>query len=279
MKDDPISHHVLGVALTPLIPLPFVDGWLQRRFLKATYKRIAESMGKELSDETLKVLTESRSNMLWGCFVSIIWWPIRKLVRTVVYVLTLKECVDVMAEAAMRTEMVRAALSQGLLPEHADAVRTAMEEVTKAHAGSPVTRFIRRKEAPEISLHRDDAVARSVAQVTAYGGGGKVLAAFEEELERIRSGGGPRALSDREREEEQLAREEASAALEAEKEAVGIGVAQRALEVAQAAGAGAVTLSGDVASDAADAVAAAVEGAAGGVAGAVESVLVPRLEE
>ena len=186
MKDDPISQQVLGIALTPLIPLPFVDGFIRTRLLRAIYSRLGEQGGRPLDTAALKHLTEFRGSLVLGCIFAVLWWPIRKFVRTLVYVLTLKECVDVLGDAAMRVAMVKAAVEAGALPQHAKEVRDAMERAEKAHGASPVMTFIRRKDAPKIAAHRDEPTARTVAQVGAYAGAGPALEAFKAELAALK---------------------------------------------------------------------------------------------
>ena len=185
MKDDPVSQQVLAVGITPLVPLPFLDGIVRARILREIYSRIAQLHGVTLDDETLKILTGFRGNILLGCIFGVIWYPIRKLLRTVIYVLTLKECVDVVSESVIRSEMVRRAVEDGHLPARAEEVRRAMDSAVKRYAGSPVLNFLRRRGGLRVHLHRDDRVARAVGTLATYGGFIPAMGAFTTALEAM----------------------------------------------------------------------------------------------
>ena len=45
MKDDPVSQQVLAVGITPLVPIPFLDGIVRARILREIYSRIAQLHG------------------------------------------------------------------------------------------------------------------------------------------------------------------------------------------------------------------------------------------
>jgi len=185
VKDDPVSQQVLAVGITPLVPLPFLDGLVRARLLREIYARIAKSQGITLDEETLKILTGVRGNLLLGCIFGVIWYPIRKLLRTIIYVLTLKECVDVVSEAVIRSEMVRRALEDGHLPARAEEVRHAMDSAVKRYAGSPLVNFLRRRGGLRVHLHRNDKVAKAVGTLATYGGFIPAMGAFSTALEAM----------------------------------------------------------------------------------------------
>ena len=133
----------LLAGLTPLIPIPFVDSFVRRLLLRQLYQRVAAEQGRSLPPEALAHLTRSRGNLVVGCLVAVLWWPIKKLIRTVLYFLTVKDCLDELADATMRGHMVHEALRRGLLPAEASRVGDAMEAALDAHERSPALRLLR----------------------------------------------------------------------------------------------------------------------------------------
>ena len=81
---EPSLHLVAGYAalagICPLIPIPFVDDMIVRRIHRRLCQKLAERSGFDLSKEAAK---------------SIVLWPVKKIIRKVVYVLAIKSCADV----------------------------------------------------------------------------------------------------------------------------------------------------------------------------------------
>ena len=182
------AQHALLAGLTPLIPLPFVDGILHRRILRSAYGKTALEAGLPLDPPVLKALSNSRGSILLGCILAVLWWPIKKLLKTILYFLTVKECFDVAAQTALRIEMVRMAVSRGLLPVHVEPVRLGMDAACKAKLGSPVTRFLLRKGGDPVTLPPGDPVTPAVEALARHAGGHAALEAFALRLDAIDAG-------------------------------------------------------------------------------------------
>lgn len=186
MSESKLVRNAVGVGLTAFIPLPWVDEIVRRALLRSSLRAVAVDAGRPQAPEVIEVLSEDRASFLFGCFVAVFWWPVKKIFRTVLYFLTLKDVADWMSDAALRAEMVRMAVSQGYLPEHAAAVRDAMEGVLDAHTTSPVTRLLTRQPRPPMDWPAGSSTIYGLlGTLVTQAGGGKVLPAFAERLQRI----------------------------------------------------------------------------------------------
>lgn len=183
-----ISQNALLVGLCPLIPIPVVDELLRKVMMKGAYLSIGEQLGRPLDPETVEVLAEFRGNWVLGCLGAVVWWPIKKLLKTVFYVFTVKECLDWVAEAAVRGAMVRDAIARGMLPEKVEGVRRAMDLAWEAHGGSPVTRFLLRRDSPELEWGEGTALTPAVGGLARRGAAALVMKRFHEILDLVEAG-------------------------------------------------------------------------------------------
>jgi hypothetical protein len=182
-----LAAKAFAIGLTPIIPLPFLDELVRTWLLRRGIRQVAAEHGVTLADKALKRLASDRGGCLIGCLIGVVWWPIRKLFRTMFYFLTIKECLDTMAEGAVRIEMVRRAGETGVLPDKVELVREAMFQTLKADMGSPVTGIFRHKGAPgDIALGEDWSV-RCVYWLVDASGGAATCDAFSERLAALTS--------------------------------------------------------------------------------------------
>jgi hypothetical protein len=177
-----LAAKAFAIGLTPIIPLPILDQLVRKWLLRRGIRQVAAEHGVTLTDKALKQLASDRRGCLIGCLIGVVWWPIRKLFRTMFYFLTIKECLDTMAEGAVRIEMIRRACETGVLPAQVEPVCEAMFQALKADMGSPVTRIFRHKGAPgDIALEGDWSV-RCVYWLVDASGGVAACSAFSERL-------------------------------------------------------------------------------------------------
>ena len=112
-RNTVIASTAFLVGLTPFIPLPFLDDLVRTRLLRRSFRLVAASEGLTLQKAGLRWLAADRPGCVFSCLTPALVWPITKLFKTVFYFLTIKECMDWMAEAAIRAEMVRRACVAG----------------------------------------------------------------------------------------------------------------------------------------------------------------------
>ncbi|MFN7143170.1 MAG: hypothetical protein ACK4YP_05295 [Myxococcota bacterium] len=182
-----IAHYAVAAGLCAFVPIPLLDAWLERKATRAMYKAIAEDAGRPLDDAALDTLVEDRSSLLLGCLGAMIVWPIKKLFRTVLYFLTVKDVVDGIAAAALRGAMVHRALASGALDTTGPVgTRSAIDATLDRWTHSPVSRFVFRGERPPAEwLVREEAGAL-VDALYRHAGGGPILADFEQRLAQLR---------------------------------------------------------------------------------------------
>lgn len=181
MASDPVSRRALGAALTPLIPVPFVDGPVRRRLLARALRDTAEKAGRALDDATINTLVEDRSSILRGLGKKVLRWPLRRVLGQVSGVLLAKEGADHGAELALRCEMLKIALSRGLLPGRAAEVRDWMDEALGSRGHSPLGRGVMRQGGQEPPpLDERGALADGLRWVLENGDGAAVLARFSD---------------------------------------------------------------------------------------------------
>jgi uncharacterized protein (DUF697 family) len=103
-------------GLCPLIPIPFVDDFIIVRIHRRLNSVLFTQHDIRLSDSGAKALTESPSNLFGGAFRKLVFWPIKKLITKLVYVLAVKSCADVAATVFNEGWLLARALEQGYVP-------------------------------------------------------------------------------------------------------------------------------------------------------------------
>jgi hypothetical protein len=178
----------LTAGLCPLIPIPLVDEMVKRAIMKRALAECTVAEGEPMDRQTLIILTRNNRSCLLGCLLACVWWPIKKLFKTFLYFLTLKECLDWAAETQIRLSMVDLAIGHGLLVRHAEALRETMDTVVNQHTGSPVMRILRTRSVPAIDKTLSDPVHRAIDVLFRAGGGEAALEAYKAHLQGLVAG-------------------------------------------------------------------------------------------
>lgn len=136
-----LGRYALLVSLCELVPVPLLDGWIEDQLRRRMMRRIARRHGVDLDAEQLSRLADSP----WGGCGALLWglllWPVKKLVKTIAFVLQAKSITDKFSEVVHRALLVEEAARLGLLPAETARVREAMDAAL-AHVD---TRPIERK--------------------------------------------------------------------------------------------------------------------------------------
>jgi uncharacterized protein (DUF697 family) len=90
-----VAAHATIAGLCPLIPVPFVDDLAIRNVVQRMYTQLYEAHGYTLPVSGAKILGDKASTRLRDAMTSVVLFPIKKIVRKVVYVLAVKDCADV----------------------------------------------------------------------------------------------------------------------------------------------------------------------------------------
>ena len=181
MTRNVILRQAILVSLAALIPIPFLDTWIQGRLRAEMTRALAHQHHVSLDPPSVHLLSDVQSSMLLGCLLGVVWWPIKKLIRKVIYVFTIKDALDVLADTFTRGLLLEEALSQGLLPAHGERVRAAMDEALRGHIRSPLWGP---KTTPEQvqPMPDDTLVLRLVAWTARRGGASGALDTFRQLL-------------------------------------------------------------------------------------------------
>jgi hypothetical protein len=119
-----IGRYALLIALTALIPIPLLDRGIENYLRRRMVRSIARRYELELSDDDVVTLAHSPGR---GCLSSIVLWPIRKILKTVLFVWQVKSIADSASEVVHRALMLEEAMTVGWLPGDAQVVRKAMD--------------------------------------------------------------------------------------------------------------------------------------------------------
>jgi uncharacterized protein (DUF697 family) len=92
-----VTAHSALAGLCPLIPVPFVDDMLARRIAERMHRSLFAAHDLELTHDGAEILTSGPSGWLRGAATAVALFPIKKLVRKLVFVLAVKDCADVAA--------------------------------------------------------------------------------------------------------------------------------------------------------------------------------------
>ena len=138
MPHQTIARQSILVALAALTPIPFVDTWLQDRLRAEMTRGLAHHHSTVLDDQTVSRLSSMRGNLLVGCMLGVVWWPIKKLLRKIVYILAIKDAIDCLADTIIRGLMLDAVFARGRGVGDGAQVRAAMDTAMTEHARSPL---------------------------------------------------------------------------------------------------------------------------------------------
>lgn len=175
----------MACGLAMLIPLPLLDEYVARRITRRMFAGQARERGVELPDEALHLLTEDRSSMVTGCLVALVIWPLKKLFRTVLYFLTVKDVLDAATVAAHRATMMGIALDAGVLPANASEVRALMDTVLARYRTSPVSRSLWLQDRPALDLAPPTGWGRALRWLQRHGAGGLLVPEFRSRLPEV----------------------------------------------------------------------------------------------
>lgn len=193
-NDDLLLTHAALVALTPLVPLPFVDEIARRHLQRRLLRQLASRHGVTLSDGEIELLTASTDGFLDGTAIGrrLLLLPFKWVFKRVLLALRGKAIVEAASLALHRASLFEVALERGLVAVHGpDRLREAIEAVLKEApvASSPVTAGLRAGLTAS-----QDALSRGYAHLRHDVQKGGIDAAYERAARALRSRGGLEGL-------------------------------------------------------------------------------------
>lgn len=154
-----ITFHSVLASVCPLIPIPLLDDWAVDWIRRRQIADLLRSRGFEPLDWHLDVLSGAEDvGWLRGCLTftltlpfKILVWLIKKIFRTLLVVLLLKDCVDRFSETFHQGFLLALALDRGWIDAAALAGGHRLHQVHYAIAGTceaidprPIHQLVRR---------------------------------------------------------------------------------------------------------------------------------------
>lgn len=148
-RDGVLLESTALVALTPLIPIPFVDDMVRTRLHRRMVQSLANLHTLRLWPDEVKVLADPPSALLAGLARGAVLYPLKRILRKALVVLRFKSMVDHASDTYHRGVLLDHAFASGLCapvgPYTPAELREAIEAVCRQVpvAGSPVTEAVR----------------------------------------------------------------------------------------------------------------------------------------
>jgi hypothetical protein len=169
-----IGRYALLIALTALIPVPLLDRGIENYLRRRMVRAIARRHELELSEADVATLAHVPTGGCFGCLWSVVLWPVRKILKTVLFVWQIKTIADAASEMVHRALMMEEALESGWIPGDAQGVRKAMDRALF----SVDTRLVERQIAGVFQDHTND-LNKLIYQTTAMARADVIAAAVE----------------------------------------------------------------------------------------------------
>jgi hypothetical protein len=129
-------------SLTVFIPVPLLDTvvetWLRRRLVLG----LASRRGVVMEDDAVKALADPPSAGCRGCAIALVLWPIKKLFKSALAFLLVKDMADISADMLHRGLLYQEAFDRGWLPGDTAKVRAAIDRTVERFHVKPVERAI-----------------------------------------------------------------------------------------------------------------------------------------
>lgn len=135
-----VARYALLVSLTHLIPIPIVDA-LIAQFLRSRLTRLQlATVGWAPAGREVRMLGGASAGGCLGLLWSVLTWPIKKLIRYLLWVFLVKAMIDTFSDVVARAVLIDEALSCGALPGPAVPTRAAMQRALKGSSTKPIER-------------------------------------------------------------------------------------------------------------------------------------------
>ena len=108
-----ITRSAILAGICALSPVPFIDDLIIGAIRRHAARRVFRAHGMELSWGQQRALTRTGRNLLVGCLLGVVVYPIRKIFRKLFYIFAVKEAVDVASRLLHQGRLWQHALDQG----------------------------------------------------------------------------------------------------------------------------------------------------------------------
>lgn len=129
-----VAAHCAVAGLCPLIPIPFVDDMIIKRIHWRMNTKLAQLHDIHLTRRSNRVLTTRESSLLSGALKSMVMWPVKKILKKIVFVFAIKSCADVATALFHEGWLMARALEQGYV-DREKLKKNDIEEIKKLRDG------------------------------------------------------------------------------------------------------------------------------------------------
>lgn len=136
---------IILVGASAMIPVPFLDDWAKSYLERRSFRLGAEREKLQLSSEEADrlVLEPPGGCCMMGCLGKALIYPIKKMVRKILFFLEIKRAIDQTTNALAENWLFSLALRRGVWtpggdPSRADLLRQAIEKTCAAQGVQPL---------------------------------------------------------------------------------------------------------------------------------------------
>ena len=105
-------------GLTALLPVPFVDDMLIRRIHRRMNRELLEAHGVQVPTKKSRLLSETESSFFGGLFSRMVMFPVKRILKKVLFVFSIKGAADVSAAIFHDGWLLSRGLTQGYIDTH-----------------------------------------------------------------------------------------------------------------------------------------------------------------
>lgn len=112
---SPLILYSVMAGLCPLIPVPFLDDMILGYVTRRMTHKLLGSYGLTPTDAQVKQLTRERAGCPLGCLHGMVLYPIKKVLKKILFFLAFKTCIEVASRWFHRGYLLAIATQRGLL--------------------------------------------------------------------------------------------------------------------------------------------------------------------
>jgi len=126
-----LATYAAIAAFTGLVPVPLLDTWLGNRVRRTLFRKMLLTRGATVPDAELAAFADTPSGGCLGVFLTVLIWPLKKLLRTVFFVWEMKVAADAASDVFHRALLLEEALEKGWAPGELSRIRIAIDATLK----------------------------------------------------------------------------------------------------------------------------------------------------
>lgn len=140
-----IGRYAVMAAFTELIPVPMLDSWVQAVVLRGMLEELARDRGVTIDDAARRKMVDPPRTGCLGMIFAVLWWAVKKVIRTILLFLELKFMIDVGVRAWHVGLLLDHLMETGRLTggENAAAIRKALDSTLASVETRPLERSLR----------------------------------------------------------------------------------------------------------------------------------------